>query len=388
MNLRRPSTTWTRALAVVLVCSAADTGWAQRRAATRDSAAIRAVLSKVAAPARRSVVSVHCDGAAMALGTVVGPKQVLTKASELFEPIEIRTADGKRHAAELVGVHRDHDLALLSTDAPGLEPVTWAPDPKAIRVGSWLAASTDPTEAGQVAMGVVSVATRDLRARGFLGVAFNTQGRGVRIERVLENTSAQRAGLQVGDRLMEIDGILINSTKRAIAEIRKYVRGSIMKLKLQRGDEQIELEVKLGPRPVFSSMRQRMMERSAGRLSDRRNDFEKVFQHDMPLAPEQCGGPVVGLEGMAVGLNIARAGRTASYAIPAAVVRPLIKPLASGDLKPDDSFELGMKRRKIDVRIWAVQKDLRRAQKKRDKHWMQKYSDELKALQAERDKLK
>ena len=278
-------------------------------------------------------------------------------------------------------------MYALKTDAPGLQPITWSPDPAAIRVGSWLAASTDPTEVQQVTMGVVSVASRDLRARGFLGVAFNTQGSGVRIERVLKNTSAQRAGLQVGDRLMEIDGILVNSTKRAIAEIRKYVRGSIMKVKLKRGDEQIELEVKLGPRPVFSSMRQRMMERSAGRLSDRRNDFEKVFQHDMPLAPEHCGGPVVGIDGKAVGINIARAGRTASYAIPAAVLRPLIKPLASGDLQPDDAFELGMKRRKIDVRIWTVQKDLRQAQKKRDKFWMKKYSDELKALQAERNKL-
>ena len=39
------------------------------------------------------------------------------------------------------------------------------------------------------------------------------------------------------------------------------------------------------------------------------------MQHDSPLMPEQCGGPLVNLRGEVVGLNIARAGRTASYAL-------------------------------------------------------------------------
>jgi serine protease Do len=48
------------------------------------------------------------------------------------------------------------------------------------------------------------------------------------------------------------------------------------------------------------------------------------------LQAAQCGGPVVDLDGRAIGLNIARADRTASYAIPSATVRKLVAELLAG----------------------------------------------------------
>ena len=62
-----------------------------------------------------------------------------------------------------------------------------------------------------------------------------------------------------------------------------------------------------------------------------------VLQHDTVLRPNQCGGPVVNLDGQAVGVNIARAGRVASYALPASVVLPLLEELKSGRLAPEAS---------------------------------------------------
>jgi serine protease Do len=47
------------------------------------------------------------------------------------------------------------------------------------------------------------------------------------------------------------------------------------------------------------------------------------------LAPAECGGPLVGLDGRAVGLNIARAGRVASYALPAADVLDAVAEMRS-----------------------------------------------------------
>jgi S1-C subfamily serine protease len=43
--------------------------------------------------------------------------------------------------------------------------------------------------------------------------------------------------------------------------------------------------------------------------------FGEVFAHDGIVWPEQCGGPVVDLDGNAVGLNVARYDRTATHAI-------------------------------------------------------------------------
>jgi S1-C subfamily serine protease len=70
------------------------------------------------------------------------------------------------------------------------------------------------------------------------------------------------------------------------------------------------------------------------KLSDRRTGFPNILQHDTVLRPEDCGGPLVELDGKAVGINIARAGRTESYAIPSDVVRTLVPELKSGKLAP------------------------------------------------------
>ena len=45
------------------------------------------------------------------------------------------------------------------------------------------------------------------------------------------------------------------------------------------------------------------------------------------LKPNECGGPLVDLDGRVIGLNIARAGRTETYAIPSEVILQLLPEL-------------------------------------------------------------
>lgn len=73
--------------------------------------------------------------------------------------------------------------------------------------------------------------------------------------------------------------------------------------------------------------RQTVMNRMGGEISERRSDFESVIQHDTVLDPSQCGGPLVNLQGKAIGLNIARDGRVASYALPSELVMRIIDDL-------------------------------------------------------------
>jgi serine protease Do len=54
------------------------------------------------------------------------------------------------------------------------------------------------------------------------------------------------------------------------------------------------------------------------------------------LAPSDCGGPLVDLSGKAIGLNIARAGRVESFALPAALVKKALPDLMSGKLLPSE----------------------------------------------------
>jgi serine protease Do len=69
----------------------------------------------------------------------------------------------------------------------------------------------------------------------------------------------------------------------------------------------------------------KMMSRLGAVPSDRDSNFPVVFQHDSPLFPEQCGGPICDLQGNVLGINIARESRAASYAIPANHVRTILE---------------------------------------------------------------
>ena len=64
-------------------------------------------------------------------------------------------------------------------------------------------------------------------------------------------------------------------------------------------------------------------------MSQRAEGFEQVIEHDTVLQPWLCGGPLVDLDGKAIGLNIARAGRVSTYALPASLVKRIVKKLVS-----------------------------------------------------------
>src|SRR5262249_17623555 len=87
----------------------------------------------------------------------------------------------------------------------------------------------------------------------------------------------------------------------------------------------------LGKRPAGRADVQNSM---GSELSSRRSGFPTILQHDQVIKPTECGGPVVDLDGRVVGINIARAGRTESYAIPGEAVRKLLPELMSGKLAP------------------------------------------------------
>ena len=46
------------------------------------------------------------------------------------------------------------------------------------------------------------------------------------------------------------------------------------------------------------------------------------MQHDTVLDPDECGGPLLDTKGNVVGINIARAGRVVSYALPSSLILP------------------------------------------------------------------
>ena len=90
-------------------------------------------------------------------------------------------------------------------------------------------------------------------------------------------------------------------------------------MEILRDGKKKKLSVELTARPKGPERMSRNDQMSGGALSlsKRRSDFPRVLHHDTPLIKDRVGGPLLNLDGVCIGMNIARASRVATFAIPA-----------------------------------------------------------------------
>lgn len=300
-------------------------GRPRRSENVRNQQRMLAAFQEVVAQHWSSTVRLYHDQTPLAMGVIVDSRGwVVTKASQLVdEPMECQLADGRRVPAERRQSYPDLDLALVKLPVAGLTAVSlenWA-SPK---VGGWLA--TLDAAVLPLAIGVVSTPPRAIQAeRAVLGVGLGpvSGGAGAIVNMVLPGSGAEAAGLEVGDRLLAIDGRQLAGQEEAFRRIKQLTAGQRIVLDVQRGETQMSFKAQV------MDLNQTLLDPTEmevnGLISARATGFERVFQHDTVLSPDQCGGLVVDLQGRPIGLNIARAGRVSSYALPSDVVVPAIR---------------------------------------------------------------
>ena len=133
----------------------------------------------------------------------------------------------------------------------------------------------------------------------------------------------------------------VTSSDQLIGMISQHLPGDAVSLLVRRGDDRLTFEAKLGRRADLDQENSDFQSFLGGELSFRRSGFSSVLQHDTFLLPEHCGGPLCDLEGRVVGINIARAERIASYALPAATIIPWVEQMKAGQ---HESLAVGQSR--------------------------------------------
>jgi S1-C subfamily serine protease len=101
-------------------------------------------------------------------------------------------------------------------------------------------------------------------------------------------------------------------------------------VRFQREEQEFEASIKMmSPKAgqSYDSYADERESRLSGDVSLRSEGFEQAIEHDTVLEPWQCGGPLVDLDGNAIGLNIARASRVATYALPGSLAREILAKL-------------------------------------------------------------
>lgn len=283
--------------------------------------------------AAQSTVQIYCDNYRACLGVVVRPDgQIVTKASELKGKIECQLkGESEKHEARIVARDPATDLALLKIDAKNLPAARFGTG-EAPPVGSFLVTCgiTDKP----LTIGVVSVAARKiLPPQAALGIQLEPADNQARIAAVQPGMAAERAGLKDGDIIRQVNGEEIAATQQLQKTIRARQPGDKVAVVVERDGKQLSFEVTLGNMAdLVHDERSDFQNSLGGSLSERRSGFPLAIQHDSVLRPSECGGPIVDLDGHVVGLNIARAGRVESYALPASTVRESVDQMLHAEL--------------------------------------------------------
>jgi serine protease Do len=357
-------------------------------------AAFRAVSSD----ASKSTVRILCDGKEAALGTILSPDGwIITKYTLLTsKPIVCKTKDGRSYQAKLMGIQENFDLGMLKVEATNL-PAAKLVESKVAPVGNWVVSvgtGEDP-----VAVGVMSVATRTPpppAARGGrggpnqgprggdrggpggpgggrggpggpggpgggrgggpggpgggrggpqanavdLGMRVTEDGSAVKVVAVTQGGPAEAAGIKPEDKVLSVQGKTITTQESLLTLLGTMRPGDVVAVKVVRDGKELELKATLRPNPFGGRGGRGGDQNQMGSdLSDKRTGFPTYFQTDTVIKPKDCGGPVCDLDGQIIGINIARAGRVESYAIPTEALMPLLPDLKSGKLSPQVFFE-------------------------------------------------
>lgn len=268
---------------------------------------------------RASIGKLDVDGGTVALATFIREDgMALTKASQLREGrLTCWLPGGREVEADRVAVDQDNDVALVRVRADGIVPVRWAADDAV--VGQW--AITPGIESRPHAVGIVSVAPRRIAPRrAFIGVELDLRAPVARVARVTPGLGAEEAGIRSGDTILTVNGDPVARGDALVSRLREFREGQTVRLRVRRDDEEFEAAIRMRVPPVDPGAarmdREERLNRMGGEVSERAEGFDQALQHDSVLPPWLCGGPLVNLAGEAIGVNIARAGRVASFALP------------------------------------------------------------------------
>jgi serine protease Do len=291
----------------------------------RGGDAILRAFAPVSKVTRDSIVKFNVDGETVALGAVVDTNGlVLTKASELKKGrLTCWLATEKEVDAELLGVDGEEDVALVRVHAKGLSPLQWSSEE--VSAGQW--AITPGIAETPQAVGIISALPRRIRPRrAFIGVQFDFGSALPKIESLLPGLGAEKAGLKPGDVILAVNSLEVTNNSQVVETLREFRAGQTIKLRVQRADEQFDADVQMMT-PTSGDPAEYRETGLSGELSRRAEGFEQVIEHDTVLQPWLCGGPLVNLDGKAIGLNIARASRVTTYALSAKLAQQILENL-------------------------------------------------------------
>ncbi|MBU6170199.1 MAG: PDZ domain-containing protein [Verrucomicrobia bacterium] len=264
----------------------------------------------------------------IAYGVVVSANgHVLTKASELREKEKLTiTIDRQRFdKVEVISTDDEWDVALLKVDATNLVPVTYTSATE-IPQGTWVVVNGATSRTQRRAnIGMISAKPREIQPSGglALGIVIKNSSKRIELEKVTPEGGAHEAGLKAGDVIVAIDDKPLAKIEELSNALDQYKAGDKVRITFKRDGKTSTVDVRLTAKTELFDISANRNDEMSGDFSKRRSGFPRVIQHSVMGNSQTMGGPVIDLNSHCLGMNIARASRAETFAIPSAELKQL-----------------------------------------------------------------
>lgn len=274
---------------------------------------------------------IQCDE--RALNNNLRHHSLLVSKSSLVGENPVIELQGKEIPATVISRDKNNDLILLSIAVRLKGSVKLSALQTAIQplnqLGEFLISPQSDGIYKISIVGSIEFEVPKMSSAGYLGAGIAFKDGVLLLTGINSGSPAANAGLQVDDHIMEIDSVVIGQPADFMSTYRQHWQGDTLNLKIARRNNPNVKDTVWMKKVILGKVPQTIFNHPAenfvGGKSSRRDGFPQVISHDAVLRPEQCGGPVFGVDGNFQGINIARYSRASSLIIPAATVLQLIQ---------------------------------------------------------------
>lgn len=250
---------------------------------------------------------------------------LVAKWSELkaAKELKIRINDQLFDKAALVSGDNQWDVCLLKVEASALKTVVFAENSN-LDQGSWVIANGATSRSERRPMiGIISAPSREIPAEGgaVLGIEIIEKDQAIIAGEVPEISGAYQAGIRKQDKIVMLNDKPLKKREELVEFMKDRKVGEKIQVTYERDGKTTKVDVVLQGRADTFGREMTRNDQMSGDVSQRRSGFPRVLQHDVQGNSKTVGGPLLDLDGKCVGMNIARANRAESFAIPVEELR-------------------------------------------------------------------
>ena len=172
---------------------------------------------------------------------------------------------------------------------------------------------------------MISAKPREIQPSGglALGIVIKNSSKHLELEKVTPEGGAHEAGLKAGDVIVAIDDKPLAKIEELSEALGQHKAGDKVRITFKRNGKTSTVDVRLTAKTELFDISANRNDEMSGDFSKRRSGFPRVIQHSVMGNSQTMGGPVIDLNGHCIGMNIARASRSETFAIPSSELKGL-----------------------------------------------------------------